>query len=251
MPYETIYDVGASGFTTAVSRGSGVYRGEYELSWNNRAEVLRLAVAPQEVPEISRSGNNVNYVTTDVGTYKAIGEPGLIKLTLKSFFPNQYYTFCQYRHFPTPERSVEMIKKWQKSKRPIRLIITGLLNDAFAIESFSYYKELGTGDIYFTLELEQYRFAEAGQAVNTSFNKDEMITFVQLKKGQTLCELAEEWLGDSDRYQDIADWNGIEDVGHPWNWNDETKNTLQIICEEGTPGYDRLTNVEDNGKGFG
>lgn len=230
MPYETIYDVGVSGSASAVSRGSGVYRGEYELSWNNRAEVLRLAVAPQEVPEITRSGNNVNYTTTDV---------------------NQYYKFCQYRNFPTPEKSVAMINKWQKSKRPIRLIITGLLNDAFAIESFSYYKKLGTGDIYFTLELEQYRFAEAGQAVNTSFAKDEVIAVVQLKKGQTLCELAEEWLGDSDRYQDIADWNGIEDVGHPWNWNDETKNTLQIICPEGTPGYDRLTNPDDSGKGFG
>ena len=40
-----------------------VWRGEFELSWNNRQEVLKLPVNP-ESPEIGRAGSNTNYVTT-------------------------------------------------------------------------------------------------------------------------------------------------------------------------------------------
>ena len=226
-----------------------VWRGEFELSWNNRQEVLKLPVNP-ESPEIGRAGSNTNYVTTEVGTFKAIGEPGLQKLTLQGFFPNRYYTFCTYRSFPSPEECVAMIGRWQASRRPIRLIITGLLNDAFAIESFTYSKEKGTGDINYTLELEQYRFAEAGQGVNHCY-ADKMFTIVTLKYGQTLCELAEEWLGDSDRYKEIAKLNDIKDVGHPWAETEKSHHQLQIVCEEGTPGYDRLTRPDEEGKGYG
>lgn len=226
-----------------------VYRGEFELSWNNRQEVLKLPVNP-DPPEIENPGGNVNYVTTEVGTFKAIGELGLERLSLQSFFPNRHYTFCTYRDFPSPEECVATIKRWQASRRPIRLIITGVLNDAYAIENFTYSKEKGTGDINYTLELEQYRFAKAGQGVNHSY-ADKMITIVTLKKGQTLCELAEEWLGDSDRYKEIAELNGIKDVGHPWAETEKNHHQLQIVCEEGTPGYDRLTRPDEEGKGFG
>lgn len=226
-----------------------VYRGEFELSWNNRQEVLKLPVNP-EPPEIENPGGNVNYVTTEVGTFKAIGELGLERLSLQSFFPNRCYTFCTYRDFPSPEECVATIKRWQASRRPIRLIITGVLNDAYAIENFTYSKEKGTGDINYTLELEQYRFAKAGQGVNHSY-ADKMITIVTLKYGQTLRELAEEWLGDGDRYKEIAELNGIKDVGHPWAETEKNHHQLQIVCEEGTPGYDRLTRPDEEGKGFG
>lgn len=226
-----------------------VYRGEFELSWNNRQEVLKLPVNP-EPPEIENPGGNVNYVTTEVGTFKAIGEPGLEKLSLQSFFPNRYYTFCTYRDFPSPEECVATIKRWQTSRRPIRLIITGVLNDAYAIENFTYSKEKGTGDINYTLELEQYRFAKAGQGVNHSY-VDKMITIVTLKEGDTLCAIAEEWLGDSDRYKEIAELNGIKDANHPYAETERAFHQIQIVCEEGTPGYNRLTRKEDIGKGFG
>ena len=229
-----------------------VYYGEHELSWNNREEVLKLPVNPTDPPEYYIPGNNVNYDTTEVGTFKAIGYPGLETVTISSFFPAHNYKFCTYSGFPSPEECVAQIKKWQNTRRPIRYINTGVNNDAYAIESFSYKKEMGTGDIYYELALERYRFYndinnETGNMsrFDDTFS-DTLHTFVTLEYGQTLCELAEEWLGDSDRYKDIAEWNEIDDVGHPWSATEGKNHQLEIICEEGTPGY-KL--IQDMAKG--
>lgn len=224
-----------------------IYYGEVEMSFNNRAEVLPFPVVPESI-EIHRPTNTVNYETTEVGTYKAIGNVGLISVSLKGFYPNKDYSFCKGKQGVGAEEFVNTILRWQETKRPIRLIVTDVLNEAFAIESFTYSKEEGTGDILYTFELEQYRFAETGQGVNSSY-ADELITIITLVKGQTLQKLAEEHLGNSDLYKDIAKWNDIEDVGHPWVETEKSHHQLQIICKKGMPCYDRLTKSE--GQGFG
>lgn len=224
-----------------------VYKPEDELSWNNREEVLKLPVAPTSAPELHYPAQNESWNTTDVGPFKAIGQPGLFTVTLSGFFPAQEYTFNRYSDTPTPEECVKMIRKWMKSRRPIRYIRTGVFNEAFAIENFSYYKETGTGDIYYTLELEQYRFleeanSETGNKFRDSYSQKHdsslQISYT-LVKGETLCELAERFLGDSDRYTEIAKTNGIKDAGHPWSATESTNHRLWIVCEEGTPGYEK------------
>lgn len=235
--------------------GSG-YVPEDELSWNNREEVLKLPVPPQNAPELYIPGQNQSWNTTDVGPFKAIGHPGLKTTVIESFFPAHEYPFCTYSGFPSPERCVEIINRWQKSRRPIRYIRTGLINDAFAIEGFTYSKEMGTGDINFRLELEQYRFASEvnpetendvrdGVDVNGDGDVDETLYKHALIKGETLCGLADEWLGDSDRWQDIWDWNKekIPDPGHPWNQEAADRGEQQILdiwLKEGEPGYDKI-----------
>lgn len=235
------------------------YKPEDELSWNNREEVLKLPVAPQNEPELYTPGQNQTWNTTDVGPFKAIGYPGLYSVSIESFFPAHDYSFCTYTGFPSPEECVEMIKRWQESRRPIRYIRTGLINDAFAIEGFTYSKEMGTGDINYRLELERYRFAsDANPQTGNSFREgystetgETLTLYIPLKEGQTLCELADEYLGDSDRYKDIAERNGIEDVGHPWAATEDTMHTIQIVCEEGTPGYEKQKEWIESGATVG
>lgn len=219
---------------------------DYELSWNNREEVLRLPVNPQDVPELYTPGNNQTWATSDVGTFMAIGHPGLKGTTVSSFFPNQDYPFCTYHDFPPPDECRKMLEKWQASERPIRLIITGVENDAFGIESLSFKQEIATGDLFFNLELQRYRFADDVNQQTNNLNRpgnmetgDTLLLFYQLQEGETLCELAERFLDDSDRYVEIAELNGIEDVGHPWAWVNETDppRAIQIECESGTSGY--------------
>ena len=148
------------------------YKPEDELSWNNREEVLKLPVPPQNEPELYTPGQNQTWNTTDVGPFKAIGYPGLYSTSIESFFPAHEYPFCTYTGFPSPEECVEMIKRWQASRRPIRYIRAGLINDAFAIEGFTYSKETGTGDIKYRLELERYRFAsDANPQTGNSFRE--------------------------------------------------------------------------------
>lgn len=232
-----------------------VYRPDDELSWSNRAEVLRLPVAPQNAPELYTPGANETWKTTDVGAFKAIGCPGLKTVTVESFFPAQRYSFCKYSDFPSPEACVAMIGRWQESRRPIRYIRTGLINEAFSIEGFTWHKEMGTGDIYYKLDLEQFRFAEGANPqtgnryradikYNDVTDESGDMVLVPLVKGMTLCELAEVYLGDSDRYMEIFNANSetMTDPGHPWNYEMEAAGETQTVIipmRPGDPVYER------------
>lgn len=230
---------------------------DYELSYNNREEVLRLPVNPQSPPQFYTPVNNQNWNTTDVGTFKAIGYEGLESTTLEFWWPVQSYSFSLYEGYPSAAEVLGMLKRWKSSRRPIRLIVTGLVNEAYAIEGVTYSQEIATGDIIISLELEQYRFAESANPQtgnsyrpNTSV-ADTLVMFVGLEYGQTLCELADKYLGDSDRYMEIAEANGIKDVGHPWSETEGKMHTIEIVCESGTPGYEEMKQQVEAGVGVG
>lgn len=207
-------------------------RQEYILSWNNRENELKLPVNPQEVPTLTRAGHNTTWATTDIGSFKAIGKAGLAGLSLSSFFPAHAYTFCSYHDFPKPIECVRLIERWQSTSRPIRLIITGYLNMAFAIESFEWSVEKGTGDINFKLDLEEYRFAntpdtasklpvQEGTGLKSRYDetapvegeadKDTVIEIRVQSQKDTLWHLAEVYLNDATRWKEIADLNKISD----------------------------------------
>ncbi len=127
---------------------------------------LRLPVNPFEW-EDQAEHHTENFQTLEIGEVKAIGRRKLHKMTLESFFPAQEYAFCTYRDFPQPSVCVQTILRWKDANRPIRLIITGTdINRAYSIEKFSYGKKDGTEDVYYTLELEEYRYLNVPRSNN-------------------------------------------------------------------------------------
>lgn len=232
----------------------GGYKPEDEISFNNREDYFTIPVPAKDL-EIVTPGQNESWNTTDTGPFKAIGHPGLTSLTYESFFPAHDYSFCRVQPM-APLKYIAKLKRFQESRRPIRFIRTGVINDAFAIEGFSYRKEVGTGDIYFTLELERYRFRSSsnpetdndfrdGTDLNIDGKVDTTLYLHTLIKGETLTQLADEWLGDSDRWREIWDMNRdtMHDPGHPWDQalaDRGEKQVIKIQCEEGTPGYAKI-----------
>jgi len=121
------------------------------------SETLRLPVPPPNYA-IKKSLNNSTIIVEGLGEVSFIGKPKLAEIpTIQSFFPTRIYNFCQYKTFPTPKECTDLIEKWMLSGKPIRYLVTGAINTECSIESFEYGVRDGTGDVYFSLELKEYK----------------------------------------------------------------------------------------------
>ena len=120
-------------------------------------EKLQLPVPPPKYA-IKRSQNNSTVIVEGLGEVSFIGKPKLAEIPLiESFFPKRVYSFCQYKTFPTPKECTDTIEKWMTSGKPIRYLVTGAINTECTIEDFEYGERDGTGDVYFTLNLKEYK----------------------------------------------------------------------------------------------
>jgi len=127
------------------------------LSINNREEVIQLPVVPSEF-QIASASNHQTFTTVNQGDLRMLGKRGLSAMSLASFFPKQDYPWLRSRQY-TGWEYIEKIEAWRDRERPIRLIITGTpVNMAMTIDSFEYGVQDGSGDIYYTLALTEYRF---------------------------------------------------------------------------------------------
>ncbi|WNF07482.1 LysM peptidoglycan-binding domain-containing protein [Brevibacillus borstelensis] len=92
--------------------------------------------------------------------------------SLSSFFPRDYNpSYCEYEAIPSPWDAVQTIDTWAKSRRPVRLTVTGTpINYAVTIRSFPIDPERAgsPGDIYYDLTLKEYVFAETQKIEVTS-----------------------------------------------------------------------------------
>ena len=121
------------------------------------SEKLQLPVPPANYA-IKRSLNNSTIVVEGLGEVSFIGKPKLAEIpTIESFFPAQAYSWCQYSAFPTPKECTDLIEKWIASGKPIRYLVTGAINTECSIEDFEYGERDGSGDVYFSLTLKEYR----------------------------------------------------------------------------------------------
>lgn len=129
-----------------------------ELSVNNRQEFLKLVVNPASV-EFTDVQNNQQINLLEVGTALLLGNRGLIGTTLESFFPSSESPFYK-RHggTRTPQECKALIKKWKDKGMIVRLIISDMdINLAMAVNSFTTTHREGDNDIYFNLELIEYK----------------------------------------------------------------------------------------------
>ena len=145
------------------------------------------------------------------GTVNIWGGRGLREVRLTTFLPDASSPFYTGQE---PETVLAMLKSWQDSGDPVRLIISGSdINDAFLIEDVSETLAEGDRDVGLTLTLREYKFKSAlaalagGSAASVSKTRtDERVTpkTYTVKKGDTLWDIACRYYGDGTKWGTIA-----------------------------------------------
>lgn len=190
---------------------------EFWLISNDGKEKILLPVPPAEF-EISQGNKNTVIDIHDLGEINLLGNKNLATITLSSFFPAQQYTFVTSQT-QNPYTYVNMIKKWQGLKKPIRLVITQTnINMLCSIENFSYGEKDGSGDVYYTIELKEYRTPAVQAQTQKEYSittqrssvKEPPKTYV-VKKGDTLWMIAKKLTGKGENWTIIAKKNNIKD----------------------------------------
>lgn len=146
---------------------------------DGKGDAMVFPVVPKKI-EIQSPQKIETFESLGQGDLKIISLKGNRKLSLESFFPLNYYPFARDRSYKGMEY-VNKIEQWRDTREPLTIALSGLeVIFKCVIENFSYAIQDGSGDIYYNLDIEEYKIPVIKKV--TSATK---IVTVQLKPGQT------------------------------------------------------------------
>ena len=188
------------------------------LLWHNNGEQrIYFTVNPAKITVTRPNENRVKHLSMG-GTVNIWGGRGLRTVTLETFLPDSVSPFYGGQE---PESILSMLKSWQDSGDPVRLIISGSdINDAFLIEDVSETLVEGDRDVGLALTLREYKFKSAlaalagGTGVTSSAGTkrtDERTAAKSytVKRGDTLWDIAHRFYGSGTEWRRIAEKNGV------------------------------------------
>lgn len=186
------------------------------LLWHNNGETqFTFAVNPANITVSRPNVNRVEELALG-GQINVWGGRGLREVRLETFLPRESSKFFQGR---SPDSLLSLLKAWQDSGDPIRLIISGTdINDAFLIEDTAQSFREGDGDVWLSLLLREYKFLSVAQqqtgataGSGQAEREDERITPTSytVVKGDTLWDIAARFYGSGTKWGIIAEKNGV------------------------------------------
>ena len=186
---------------------------------------IRFPVVPPSIG-VNRSNNIDTESVIKFGEVPIFNGTSLKTIEFTSFFPNQEYSFCDYTGFMKPYEFSEKIQKWMYEGKPLRIIVTDSpTNMQCLIQQFDTVEQDGTRDLYFTLNLLEYRPIEVPSlsGSNTSSNSNNTqntsrpndtnnsTTNTQkihkVVKGDCLYDIAKKYYGNGNLYTKIKEAN--------------------------------------------
>ena len=191
---------------------------------------IRFPVVPSAIG-VNRSNNIDTQSVLKLGEVPIFNGTSLKTIELTSFFPNQEYSFCDYTGFMKPYQFSEKIQKWMYEGKPLRIIVTDSpTNMQCLIQQFDTVEQDGTRDLYFTLNLVEYRPIEVPNLsnnnasssstsnsssnsqntsrpseTNTSSNNQQKSH--KVIKGDSLWDIAQKYYGNGSLYPKIKEAN--------------------------------------------
>ncbi|MBR1727946.1 MAG: hypothetical protein IJ728_00235 [Selenomonadaceae bacterium] len=176
-----IKNAGKSYLNSRISGLLGENGGEdISISLAAEGSTINLPVIPESYKCTVNNNNEVVNINM-FGDYLMKGKTGLKTITLSSFLPAQEYNFS--KGGGAPWGIVDSIEKWRTSNEAIELTISGSsVHFTCLIESFEYGEQDGSGDVYYSLALKEYRELEtdpAKQDDTTGLNERKKLSYLQ------------------------------------------------------------------------
>lgn len=152
------------GFTSFISRALSVansvlnaFGAQCMFTLTCGTDSLTFPVTPGSF-EVSQQFNNQTLTINSLGEINLLGKKGLRTIKFGAFFPNNDYSFVSSAA-SSAYGYVEKITRMAESGQPCRILITGTsLSFPCTIDDFSYSEKDGTGDVYFSISLREYRY---------------------------------------------------------------------------------------------
>lgn len=174
---------------------------------------LQLPVKPTEF-NVTVAHRNTVVNVLQLGDINLMGKTGLREVSLSSFFPAKDYNFSNNSGRKSPIACVNLLESWRNSGKPVRVIITDLLNMEATIESFTWGERDATGDIYYTLALKEYKKIKTKKAtVSTETTRETKSAesssgkTYTIKSGDCLWNIAKRFYGNGAQYTKIYEAN--------------------------------------------
>ena len=192
-----------------------------EIYLGTDTDKIRFPVVPSTIG-VSRSNNIDTQSVLKLGEVPIFNGTSLKTIELTSFFPNQEYSFCDYTGFMKPYEFSDKIQKWMYEGKPLRIIVTDSpTNMQCLIQQFDTAEQDGTRDLYFTLNLIEYRPIEipiikvdtnTSNASNNTTRPTEQANNTTQKvhkvvKGDSLWTIAQKYYGKGNLYPKIKEAN--------------------------------------------
>ena len=186
---------------------------------------IRFPVVPPSIG-VNRNNNIDAESVIKLGEVPIFNGTSLKTIEFTSFFPNQEYNFCDYTGFMKPYEFSEKIQKWMYEGKPLRVIVTDSpTNMQCLIQQFDTVEQDGTRDLYFTLNLLEYRPIEVPNLSNSSSssnsnntqntsrpnevstNSNNQQKTHKVVKGDCLYDIAKKYYGNGNLYPKIKEAN--------------------------------------------
>lgn len=178
---------------------------------------MRLPITPSKFN--FNKGNKIETLNVHtLGDVHLIGYGTLATIKIDGIFPKSNYSFSHSHTIPINSNYdyIKKISDWIDNKVIVRFIITGTtINSEFAIEDINYGERDGTGDIYYTITLTEYRNLKSVKTAPTppADNKPRPApapppqrTYT-IKSGDTLWAISKKYYGDGSKYPTIHNAN--------------------------------------------
>lgn len=183
-----------------------------------------LPVTPKKYSVKSGQMNKVVSVE-QLGEALLFGLPSAKKLSFEGFFPSPTHDYpFVVGSTQNPIDMVEQVNKWLEARKPVRVIITDSpVNLMVGIQSFDWWEQDGSRDVYFSLEFCEYKDLNTPAANNdrqlandTGLKKRpgpsiQADAVQKIQPGRDIVDAAKKAYGQANKWRRIVKNNGLKD----------------------------------------